>query len=644
MSKSLGYRREIDGLRAIAVVPVILFHAGFNVFGGGYVGVDIFFVISGFLITAILIYELEQGDFSIVRFYERRARRILPALFFVMFACLPFAYIWMWPSELKAFAQSLVAVVAFSSNILFWKESGYFAATAELKPLLHTWSLAVEEQYYLLFPVFLLLSWRFGRQRVFWALIAIALVSFVMAEWVWTDRPNANFYLAPTRAWELLAGSVCAFLTVGQEQRTSNGLSVLGLTMIVFSIFVYDSSTPFPSAYTLMPVVGTALIILFAGQGTWVARMLSLRAFVGVGLISYSAYLWHQPLFAFARIRSLTEPSVYLMAGLAVAALFLAWATWHFVEKPFRNPKNPILRSRRILFLTSGATGAVLLLVGFAGHVNDGFVNLNDVSFEASLNDPFYVMGDSHAGHLTNGLERATKGAVIDMSSLGCIPFRDVDRSDARFEVGNCARTMNSFLDRLASIDEESYVVLSSMGPVYLDGTPFMGKDLARVNGNEVKLISNPAISGHYQVFEYGMRTTLSELTANEKLTVIFAMDVPELGIDMGCGANQKVLSLFSLQLPDFTSYRNIPPASCRITRQNYESRAGSYRKMVNEVLADFPDVELFDPSQYMCDTEYCYGYLKDYGYLYTDVDHLSVFGSIFIAERLSEHLARRSQ
>jgi peptidoglycan/LPS O-acetylase OafA/YrhL len=161
------YRREIDGLRAIAVVPVILFHAGVTVFSGGYVGVDVFFVISGYLITSILIGELEQGNFSIARFYERRARRILPALFFVMLCCIPFAWMWMLPSELKDFSQSIAAVVFFASNVLFWREEGYFAPTAELKPLLHTWSLAVEEQYYLLFPVFLLLAWRFGRNRVF---------------------------------------------------------------------------------------------------------------------------------------------------------------------------------------------------------------------------------------------------------------------------------------------------------------------------------------------------------------------------------------------------------------------------------------------------------------------------------------------
>lgn len=176
----MKYRSEIDGLRALAVLPVILFHAGFKVFSGGYVGVDVFFVISGYLITNILILELEEGSFSIARFYERRARRVLPALFFVMLWCLPFAYVWMWPSQFRDFTQSLAAVVLFGSNILFWRKSGYYASDAELIPLLHTWSLPVEEQYYVLFPIFLLVLWRFGRQRVFWYIVFIAVISLLL--------------------------------------------------------------------------------------------------------------------------------------------------------------------------------------------------------------------------------------------------------------------------------------------------------------------------------------------------------------------------------------------------------------------------------------------------------------------------------
>lgn len=369
----MQYRREIDGLRAIAVLPVILFHAGFTVFSGGFVGVDVFFVISGYLITRILIEDIDRGNFSIAKFYERRARRILPALFVVLLVAIALASLWMLPAQAKSFSQSLVAVTLFSSNILFWLQSGYFATDAGLIPLLHTWSLAVEEQYYLVFPLFLALLWRFPRKRVFWSIVAIAIASFLLSEWGWRHRPDANFYLAPTRAWELLTGSVAAFLSVGKAQRSNDLLGAAGLGLILYSVFFYDENTPFPSAFALAPVVGTALIILFAGPMTWAAKLLSTRPLVSVGLISYSAYLWHQPLFAFVRIHSLTTPPPLLMAGLAVASLLLAWVTWRWVELPFRRRAGPVLPSRRGLFVASGIVSGAFLALGGAWYLNDGF-------------------------------------------------------------------------------------------------------------------------------------------------------------------------------------------------------------------------------------------------------------------------------
>lgn len=369
----MRYRPEIDGLRTVAVVPVILFHAGFKIFSGGYVGVDVFFVISGYLITTIILSELEEGCFSLSHFYERRARRILPALFTVMACCLPFAYVWMLPDQLEAFSKSLLAVVVFASNILFWSEEGYFASAAELKPLLHTWSLAVEEQYYLLFPLFLMVLWRFGKHTLLFAVVALTLVSLGLSEWGWRNAPSANFFLAPTRAWELFTGSICAFLLLGREPRANNLASMAGLGLIVFAILFFDEHTPFPSVYALAPVAGTALVILFAGGGTLVARLLSTRGFVGVGLISYSAYLWHQPLFAFARLRDVHEPSAIVMGSLAILAILLAWITWWFVEQPFRKRAPVFPRTRRTVFVASGAVGLVFMSIGLAGYLGDGF-------------------------------------------------------------------------------------------------------------------------------------------------------------------------------------------------------------------------------------------------------------------------------
>ena len=364
------YRPEIDGLRALAVIPVILFHAGFDLFSGGFVGVDVFFVISGYLITTILIEDIENKRFSIVNFYERRARRILPALFFVMLVCIPFAWLWMLPSQMKDFAQSLVAVSLFASNILFWQESGYFDAAAEEKPLLHTWSLAVEEQYYLLFPIFLILAWRFGKNRVFWMIVVMAAISLLLSEWGWRKQPTANFYLAPTRAWELLAGSITAFIVQNQGVQKNNGLSLLGLAAIIFSIFFFNETTPFPSVYALIPVLGVVLLVLYADKKTFVAKLLSTKAFVGIGLISYSAYLWHQPLFAFARIELIESPSKALMGFLALASFVLAYGSWKYVEKPFRNKKKT---GRVKILLTSFFGIALFATFGLMGHKLDGF-------------------------------------------------------------------------------------------------------------------------------------------------------------------------------------------------------------------------------------------------------------------------------
>ncbi|URK87522.1 acyltransferase [Rhizobium sp. RCAM05350] len=371
---AMNYRREIDGLRTVAVIPVVLFHAGFQQFSGGFIGVDIFFVISGYLITSIIISKRDKGHFSLLKFYERRARRILPVLFFVLLCCLPFAWAWMLPEQMASFARSIIAVCLFGSNFLFWHESGgYFAAASEEQLLLHTWSLAVEEQYYMLFPLFVMFMWRFGRRALIGAIAAVALASLLLAQYGSMNFATANFYLPNTRAWELLAGSLCAFLLTGGKQYRSNILSLAGLAIIVFSIFDYDQTTPFPSLYALVPVLGAVLIILFGSTGTVTARLLSTPPMVGIGLISYSLYLWHQPVFAFARIRSFTEPSIVLMSILALASAGLAYLSWRFIETPFRKGSKAQLLPTPARILSAGGVAAVLFIgIGFYGTSSNG--------------------------------------------------------------------------------------------------------------------------------------------------------------------------------------------------------------------------------------------------------------------------------
>lgn len=366
----MDYRREIDGIRALALIPVILFHAGFETFSGGFVGVDVFFVISGYLITTIIMAELEKGKFSILNFYERRARRILPALFLVMFVCIPFAWFWFLPSDIRDFSQSLVAVSVFVSNILFWRESGYFDTAAELKPLLHTWSLSVEEQFYVLFPLFLILFWKLGKR---WILVTLGIAFFAslaVAEWAAYAKPLAAFYLLPTRGWELLIGSFAAFY-LSQTNRKGFGKITrefggwLGVVLILYSVFAFNKETPFPGLYALVPTIGTVMFILFATNQTTAGKFVGNKLLVGVGLISYSAYLWHQPLFAFARHRSFSEPSALVFIFLSFLSILFAYLSWRYVETIFRN-KDVI--KRRGIFFASIIFSSFFITLGALGH------------------------------------------------------------------------------------------------------------------------------------------------------------------------------------------------------------------------------------------------------------------------------------
>ena len=369
----MQYRAEIDGLRAVAVVPVVLFHAGFSIFSGGFVGVDIFFVISGYLIASIIIKEQVKGCFTLTSFYERRARRILPALMLLVLMTIVASWFLLLPTELIDFGESLISVGIFASNILFAQQSNYFAPTAESVPLLHTWSLAVEEQFYLVFPIFMIFTVTWLKQSRISILALLAILSFIYCEWVWRNTPETNFYSTISRAWELMAGVFCAFYL--QKAKEPNPLlaqvgSILGLLFISYSVFFFNKDIPFPSIYTFVPVAGSVLLILFAKPNTIAGRLLSLPLLVGIGLISYSAYLWHQPLFVFTRINSYDELSNIVLLSLSLLAFALAYISWRWVEKPFRN-RNWLSRSQ-VLWLAL-LCSIVLIAMGVGLVIGNGF-------------------------------------------------------------------------------------------------------------------------------------------------------------------------------------------------------------------------------------------------------------------------------
>jgi peptidoglycan/LPS O-acetylase OafA/YrhL len=370
----MNYRREIDGLRALAVLPVILFHAGFETFRGGFVGVDVFFVISGYLITTITLAELAQDKFSIINFYERRARRILPALFLVMFVSLVFGYMYLMPDEFKNFGQSLVATSLFSNNILLSSTSGYWSLDSEFKPLLHTWSLGVEEQYYVIVPILLMLFWRFNKNGILYLLWTIFLTSLCFSIWFVNISPDWAFYNLPTRAWEICIGALSSLYLsrhppIVSFNKLSDVLSFTGFVLIFFAVVTFNNKFLSPSYLFLIPTIGAVLVILFCQPGTFVFKILANKIVVFVGLLSYSLYLWHQPIFAYFRVFSLAQPSPLTFLSLFPVIFVFSFLTWKLVESPFR---IKAFLSRKNFFYFALSFSILFIVIGLFLNKNYG--------------------------------------------------------------------------------------------------------------------------------------------------------------------------------------------------------------------------------------------------------------------------------
>lgn len=467
MHYEIKYRSEIDGLRALAVLPVILFHAGFTGFSGGYVGVDVFFVISGYLITSILLKGWVSKSFSLVKFYERRIRRILPALYFVLVVSCLFAWVWLTPREMKDFSKSVLHTISFSSNFFFNRTTDYFDKSIDFKPLIHTWSLSVEEQYYMVFPLLLGLALWASKQRFWIYLLILFVLSFGTSQVLVYTYPTDAFYLLPTRAWELLLGALVSAYEYKVAKpkwhgRLKEAVSALGLLLILVSVFLFNDKVPTPSAYTLLPTLGAALIIVFAHKRTLTGSLLGSKPFVYVGLLSYSAYLWHQPVFAFSRQLSIFEPSALLMLALTVLTFCCAFLSWRYVERPFRN--NNLFAQKQVFAAAIFVTLA-LAIFGYFGKETDGYefrfdgveksvldyenyklptVPLDakgcslDLNFDLEGNqfseecmetlstNSIIVLGDSHAHSLSYGIRNA-ESSTVAITSHSCPPLFSIE-------------------------------------------------------------------------------------------------------------------------------------------------------------------------------------------------------------------------
>ncbi len=673
VGRGMNYRREIDGLRSVAVIPVVLFHAGFQQFSGGFVGVDIFFVISGYLITSIIIAERERDSFSLLKFYERRARRILPVLFFVLSCCLPFAWAWMLPDQMTSFATSIISVCLFASNFFFWGESGgYFAAASEEQPLLHTWSLAVEEQYYMLFPLFVILVWRFGRRALIGAIAVIAVASLLLAQYGSQNFATANFYLPHTRAWELLAGSLCAFALSGGRQYKSNILSLTGLAIILFSVFAYDQTTPFPSLYALVPVVGAALVILFGSEETIAARLLSMRPMVGIGLISYSLYLWHQPVFAFARIRSLTEPSALMMGLLALGCFPLAYLSWRFVETPFRKGAKTVLLPKPVHILGAAAVTACLFIgLGFYGLSNGGLQfrlpreaqialaqerhdpimetclfdkgeaslphPVRDCLTKNSLASKTILIGDSHAAALAGEALRAFDAKNLDlyvMTHSACVGFSGFYVSSPKYRL-RCNSFFSGIEDYIRKSDTTT-VVMASRWSLYVDGTPFD-------NGEGGVELLKPT---YVDLFDrLGEQTSQDDPARKARVLKQYVEDIRS-HLDGG----RNVVLVYPIPEAGW----NVPEllAKSAMTGRTDLELSTSFERYLQRnraVIAAFdgishPNLFRVKPADFLCDTfaeERCINSVNADRVFYFDDDHLSDAGAALVVPALLEAVGK---
>jgi peptidoglycan/LPS O-acetylase OafA/YrhL len=622
----MNYRREIDGLRALAVLPVLFFHAGFQIFSGGFVGVDVFFVISGYLITTLILADLEKGTFSIIHFYERRARRILPALFFVMFVCLPFAWMWLLPHELRSFSQSLVAVSLFASNILFWLTSGYFETAAELKPLLHTWSLAVEEQYYVFFPLFLMAAWRFGERFFLALLVAVFVLSLAAAEWGSVANPTATFFLLPTRGWELLVGAFVAIYFsrkqgVAPSKRLCELGASVGLTLLVYSVFSFDSQTPFPSLYALIPTIGSALIILFASNNTFVGRLLGSKVFVGVGLISYSAYLWHQPMLAFARHRQTEEMGPAFALAIVLSALLMAYFSWRFVEAPFR---NKMTFSRAQIF-KMGVAGTVFFIgVGAAGHLSGGFSGR-------------FNFVDAYEGDI--GQETFFK--FLAKKHFDCTPEAIAEEAIRWEEFLRCKQS-KSTVDVEVALIGDSHIEHIFLG--LADHLP--NKNIVYYQRGSYPFLSNPVFG---KIFTHVLR---SDSINTVLLTAHWVQRADEMPRDTTLeqellqtinalvSAGKKVYLLSSV--PEFP----FPPERCKFLVEGFDKticdtsksdiveQEQQYIDSMKNVSSQIPGVHFLRISDLLCGEATC-SMVKNGVLMYRDYQHLNILGSMYVGAEI---------
>lgn len=661
--KLVKYRADIDGLRAVAVLPVVLYHAGVPGITGGFIGVDVFFVISGFLITSIIATEISENRFSLLSFYERRARRILPALTMVVLSTFVIGWFFLLPQEYKDLGHSALATALFLSNVYFMLEFNYFAPAAEFAPLLHTWSLAVEEQFYLFFPpmLALLIGWR-GPRAALWVVFGLSGLSLMAAVVILPIKPDWVFYLIFFRAWELGVGALLALSIFPTPRRLllREVIGTVGILAILVPVFLYDASTPFPGLAAVPPVLGAAAIIYVGANGSSciINKILAHRFLVWIGLISYSLYLWHWPILAFLRIGR-AQVSLPLTVGLIAVAVsvLIAWMSYAFIERPFR-ARPPYGFTGKAIFALSGTMLLAMVMIAGVLHVANGVPSRltpleTEIAAVSQDRNPdrgecqgrlpekglcavggptvdgesidFLFWGDSHAEAMKSGLDLAAQAAGQSGLFVGidaCLPIKQLRRQPEARWCTEMSHSVWAFLEERTDI---SLVILSARWVLSVEGSRYRQEA-----GSPVILEwsghadARPDKIDNASLVEAGLIATVLELVASGREVVILGQ-VPEVGWDV-----PNVLAR-----GEMLGWLYGPP---KLTEADLEARAATTEEILARVAATNSAVRYLRLSDIFCADGTC-SVVDEGGLpLYADDDHISRgTAERLLPERLSE-------
>lgn len=651
---ALKYRAEIDGLRFVAVALVLLAHLDIAFFSGGFVGVDVFFVISGYLITGIVAKEIRQGTFSFGSFYQRRVIRLAPAYFLVLVATSMLAGMYMLPAELVDYSRSVIYSTLFAANFYMWNAvGGYFGAGADTIPLLHLWSLAVEEQFYLVWPTLLLIV-ATGRRHLLLAVIVITLVALVVSHWGALHYKAATYYLMPTRAFELLLGAVLVLLPVRWLSKVngavSSALVLLGLLLIGYAAVAFGDETVFPGLNALFPCVGTLLVILFSGTGEPVSRwLLSNPVSVFLGKVSYPAYLWHWPLIAFLNLQ-LVPLTLSVSVAVFLGTFLLAALTYLYVEKPFVALRSASWKKVvGYLFVLPAAFMIAVAVVtihfrGFPGLVDPRLAvmveaistpahQVRDGCIEGSVTSPLgrdecglgaekesvdaLLVGDSHANHFSGLVDvllsdAKLRGYEVTQSRtplmLGVDFYYQQDGDWVRYGV---FPERNSYIENTLLPEGFGYVILGGSFSRYMNNGMFVPQGAPFA----------PNLEESNQVFATSMARTLERILEQGSIPVIIKGS-PYFPSDISsCALN---------------NLRFGRAEDCRMIRSDYQEDYKRWSALLSDLKLRFPEMIIIDPAGVMCDENYCYSEMKGLP-LYRDAGHLNYPGSEFVGRMYLE-------